>query len=768
MTEFEEACLRTALEANQNGQHATLAHVYVHALRASSARKTDAVQQAVRRISQEVIDGDQRMPLQNAVHNRVVAWFDPKNAAESFRRFQSGRSDHRLRFADELLEWLLEGDFTDPTQDDCRKICREAGVMDAVQELAKSQWFESADDGWLATVRVPLVGRDADLQEHLAHLTSAVRTRRHYLLLGPASAGKTVFVHELMAQARSRWRATGDRMLQQQEFVYVPKVLVPERQAFEQFQELDRYLQAHPHAIPVFDGFEIFLADNLPLRRVFLELFGGVLQGSGRTFVFVAEQESAERCPWLRHLRGWTLPGLAAGPVRQIALRRLNELLAHAGEMLALADSLQPDALVDEMLRLAQDYYPHRTLLDVVLSLIDGLVALATARQDQQQPQPVAIGVEDLRQYVARQQGLSVEVIGLDPDVFYRRAAERIKQQVVGQDHAVDLICRILTLRARSPARRLPRARCLFVGPPGVGKTELARVLAEQLGYGRDGFLKYNMADFANDGDRWRFIGAPAGYKGFSETRTLFDEVRQRPSCVILLDEVDRAHVTIQDILLSILEGEAKDGRNQLVSFSQVIVLMTTNLGQELVENLYERAQQEDCPRNRLAESYNESLADLIDRAPADGPAADVLRDLVLRGAVDEAEAALLVRLDRQLDELKRTLSNRLNEDSDGFQPAEYARDYLHLRGLRDAMEKQVRRSAFDRAFMDRIDFVIPFFPIKEPELLERILHIKLQQAGWIDCPAEICKDMIARSRRERESVRALERLVQQAQVQQQ
>src|SRR5262249_52130817 len=148
---------------------------------------------------------------------------------------------------------------------------------------------------------------------------------------------------------------------------------------------------------------------------------------------------------------------------------------------------------------------------------------------------------------------------------------------VIGQDHAASMVTRRLLAVATSPTPVMtPRGRFLFVGPPGTGKTYFGQSLARLLGYGSEGFFKYNMSDYANEGDRWRFQGAPPGYEGFG-TLTIFDRVRQRRSCVILLDEIDRAHSGIQDLLLSIFDGEGRDARGETVDFSQVVFIMTTN-----------------------------------------------------------------------------------------------------------------------------------------------------------------------------------------------
>jgi ATP-dependent Clp protease ATP-binding subunit ClpA len=314
---------------------------------------------------------------------------------------------------------------------------------------------------------------------------------------------------------------------------------------------------------------------------------------------------------------------------------------------------------------------------------------------------------------------------------------------VIGQDHAVDRICSVLESQAARPPQRAPRGRFLFVGPPGVGKTQLARSLAEGLGLGEEAFFVFNMSEYNSEAARTRFMGADPGYVGFNNTRTIYQAVRERPACVILLDEIDRSDASIQDILLSIMEGEGKDAEGQSVYFSQAIFVMTTNLGQEAVQAAYEQVRSGELKRAELVERFHD----------------ESLRRLVLEGAVDDAEIGMQATVDRQINDTKRAFSSA-SAQGDGDAALSAIDRYAQLKGLRARLQQASRTSPLDRALLDRVDFIIPFFPLKEPDLLRRILELKLKAFGWQDCPPATKEEILRAALAEKESIRPLERLI--------
>lgn len=157
---------------------------------------------------------------------------------------------------------------------------------------------------------------------------------------------------------------------------------------------------------------------------------------------------------------------------------------------------------------------------------------------------------------------------------------EKLKEKIIGQDEAVGLIA-AATKRSRvqiSPRRR--PASFIFVGPTGVGKTELVKVLSEQLFDSPETLIRLDMSEFMEKHSVSRIIGAPPGYVGYDESGQITEKVRRRPYSVILLDEIEKAHPDVMNILLQILdEGKITDAQGRTVNFENTIIVMTSNAG---------------------------------------------------------------------------------------------------------------------------------------------------------------------------------------------
>lgn len=194
---------------------------------------------------------------------------------------------------------------------------------------------------------------------------------------------------------------------------------------------------------------------------------------------------------------------------------------------------------------------------------------------------------EDIAHIVSVWTGVPVRRLIEEESQRLLRMEEELHKRIVGQDEAVRVVSQAIR-RARAGLKdpKRPIGSFLFLGPTGVGKTELARALAEFLFDTEDALIRLDMSEFMERHTTARLVGAPPGYVGYDEGGQLTEAVRRRPYCVVLLDEVEKAHPEVFNILLQILEdGRLSDAKGKVVNFTNAVIVMTSNLGVSHLEN---------------------------------------------------------------------------------------------------------------------------------------------------------------------------------------
>ena len=210
------------------------------------------------------------------------------------------------------------------------------------------------------------------------------------------------------------------------------------------------------------------------------------------------------------------------------------------------------------------------------------------ARLDELEPKALGAAVtsEDVAKVIELWTGIPASKIKESELNKVARLEETLKKKIIGQDEAVELVASaVRRSRVQISARRRP-ASFIFVGPTGVGKTELVRVLSQELFDSTDPLIRLDMSEFMEKHSVSRIVGAPPGYVGYDEAGQLTEKVRRRPYSVILFDEIEKAHPDVMNILLQILdEGKLTDAHGRTVSFENTVIVMTSNVGSEQKES---------------------------------------------------------------------------------------------------------------------------------------------------------------------------------------
>ena len=219
-------------------------------------------------------------------------------------------------------------------------------------------------------------------------------------------------------------------------------------------------------------------------------------------------------------------------------------------------------------------------------SELEGLEAALNKTQDSRKMLNEEVGEEDISRIISRWTGVPVERMMESEKQRLLKMETELQQTVVGQDDAIRLATNSIR-RARvglqDPSR--PIGSFMFLGPTGVGKTQLARSLAEFLFESDQTIIRVGMSEYMEKHSVARLIGAPPGYVGFEEGGFLTEKVRRKPYSVVLFDEIEKAHPDVFNIFLQILdEGRLTDGQGRTVDFKNTVLLMTSNIGSKFIE----------------------------------------------------------------------------------------------------------------------------------------------------------------------------------------
>jgi len=377
-----------------------------------------------------------------------------------------------------------------------------------------------------------------------------------------------------------------------------------------------------------------------------------------------------------RYVQERFLPDKAIDLLDEAGSKKKIENGEKPAEFLELEEEVK--ALNDEKMRLvqSQDYERAASVRDEARKLRERIESLKAEWETGRKRERMTVTEDDIRSVVSETTGIPLSRLEENETGKLLSLEAEMHRRVIGQDDAIGAIASSIR-RSRSGISdpRRPLGSFMFLGPTGVGKTLLAKTLAEYLFGSQDDLVRIDMSDFMEKHNVSRLVGAPPGYVGYDEGGMLTERIRRKPYSVVLFDEIEKAHVDVFNVLLQVLEeGELKDSLGHTVSFRNCVIIMTSNAGareitkggglgfRDVAEGLLDYA---EIKNQALAELKRVFSPEFVNR----------LDDIVVFHALDRAQVEQILGINMA------ELSKRLSERGIAIELKPAARDKLVLEG---------------------------------------------------------------------------------------
>ncbi len=333
------------------------------------------------------------------------------------------------------------------------------------------------------------------------------------------------------------------------------------------------------------------------------------------------------------------------------------------------------------------------------------------------------VGTEEIAEVVARATGIPVSKLMQGEREKLLRMEDRLHERVVGQDEAIRAVANaIRRSRAGLSDPNRPTGSFLFLGPTGVGKTELCKALAGFLFDSEDHLIRIDMSEFMEKHSVARLIGAPPGYVGYDEGGYLTEAVRRKPYSVLLLDEVEKAHPDVFNVLLQVLDdGRLTDGQGRTVDFKNTVIVMTSNIGSHLIQAMVGRDAEDikEAVQGELKNHFRPEFLNRIDETVV-FHALDAQHIEAIAGIQIRALRERLAHLDLTLEVSPAALAELAKV---GFDPVYGARPLK--RAIQQRIENPLSRLLLEGRFAPKSVIPVDVDPIQSPGefRFDRVVH---------------------------------------------
>ncbi|MCL2338232.1 MAG: ATP-dependent Clp protease ATP-binding subunit [Firmicutes bacterium] len=345
-----------------------------------------------------------------------------------------------------------------------------------------------------------------------------------------------------------------------------------------------------------------------------------------------------------------------------------------------------------------QEFEKAAQLRDEESKLQEELETMRGGWQQRKGGAELAVTAEDIAQIVGSWTGIPVHQLAEDESERLLRMEEIMHQRLIGQDEAVKAVSRAIR-RARAGLKdpKRPIGSFIFLGPTGVGKTELARALADALFGDEEAMVRIDMSEYMEKFAVSRLVGAPPGYVGYEEGGQLTDAVRRKPYSVVLLDEIEKAHPDVFNVLLQVLEdGRLTDSKGRVVDFRNTVLIMTSNVGVSMIKRETTLGFKTDEHRDSGYEGMKKKLTGELRRTFRPEFLNRVDETIVFHSLTQEHIKAIVGLMVREV-------AKRLAEQEIEVEVTESAMEYLAREGFDEEYGARPLRRAIQKEIEDRL-----------------------------------------------------------------
>ena len=287
-----------------------------------------------------------------------------------------------------------------------------------------------------------------------------------------------------------------------------------------------------------------------------------------------------------RYITGRFLPDKAIDVMDEAGARARINAMTRPPDVKEIEKEIEEIRIEKEAAIKAQDFEKAASLRDKEKQAKERLDTILTKWREEREEKEVIVTADDMMHIISKVTGVPLQRMEQEETQKLLKMEAELKRRVIGQDEAVTFISKALR-RSRADLKdpRRPIGSFVFLGPTGVGKTFLARTLAEFMFGDSDALIQIDMSEYMEKFTASRLIGSPPGYVGYEEGGQLSEAVRRRPYSVVLFDEIEKAHPDVMHLLLQILEdGKVTDSLGRKIDFRNTIIIMTSNVGAELLK----------------------------------------------------------------------------------------------------------------------------------------------------------------------------------------